>query len=173
MICIRCLTESNVHTMSRFNTDDICPDCEAREKAHPKYREAYDAEAAAVRSGDMNYAGNGCPPELYIAAAKGDPYVKGVATADFLPDGMEFDCYSNGVRWNGYGCPAFEMAEALKLCAVTDLGLSYNGKLDQFECRTRFSDDSMLKFSSAVLSWWMESLSWFTTSELGLGLGTK
>ena len=36
MICDRCTRETNSFTMSRFNTDTICPSCEDKEKAHPR-----------------------------------------------------------------------------------------------------------------------------------------
>jgi hypothetical protein len=51
-------------TMSRFNTDMVCEDCESREKAHPKYAEAKAAELAAVRRGEHNFPGIGLPPDL-------------------------------------------------------------------------------------------------------------
>ena len=51
--------------MSKFNQDTICSPCKARERAHPGYREADEAEIAAVRAGDCNFPGVGCPPVLY------------------------------------------------------------------------------------------------------------
>lgn len=50
--------------MSRFNTDAICLDCNAKEKRHPKYPEAEAAELEAVRSGDYNFPGIGKPDDL-------------------------------------------------------------------------------------------------------------
>jgi len=50
--------------MSMFNTDMICYDCETREKAHPKYKEARLAERKSVRSGNMNFVGIGKPDDL-------------------------------------------------------------------------------------------------------------
>lgn len=64
MICARCRKETNVHTMSRFNTDDICMDCLEKEKRHPKYPEAAAAELAAVKAGDLNFPGVGKPADL-------------------------------------------------------------------------------------------------------------
>jgi hypothetical protein len=67
-ICVRCgedLTDTP-HTMSMFNTDTICMYCKRREKNHPQYQEAYDAEVAACKRGDFNFPGLGCPPELYL-----------------------------------------------------------------------------------------------------------
>ena len=50
--------------MSRFNEDIICPECETKERAHPKYREAADAELAEVKKGNYNYKGIGKPADL-------------------------------------------------------------------------------------------------------------
>jgi hypothetical protein len=47
-----------------FNTQDLCHDCKAAERNHPKYREAADAEMAAVRNGNYNFPGVGLPPDL-------------------------------------------------------------------------------------------------------------
>jgi hypothetical protein len=66
MICPRCHKPITGFTMSRFNTEDICLDCEAAEKKHPKYKEAHDAELTAVKSGDYNFPGIGCPSDLYL-----------------------------------------------------------------------------------------------------------
>jgi hypothetical protein len=57
--------DKTVSTMSYFNTDMICMGCTGREEAHPLYRQAREAEEAAVRRGHYNYPGIGCPPELY------------------------------------------------------------------------------------------------------------
>ena len=50
--------------MSRFNTDIICDPCEKLERAHPKYREAQEAELAAVKAGNYNFPGIGKPADL-------------------------------------------------------------------------------------------------------------
>jgi hypothetical protein len=50
--------------MSKFNTDLLCLNCKEREEAHPKYREACEAEENAVRRGDMNFPGIGRPEDL-------------------------------------------------------------------------------------------------------------
>jgi len=65
--CARCRADLRKvgSTMSRFNIDWICGDCEDRERAHPKYREAHDAELRSVQAGVYNFPGIGCPPELY------------------------------------------------------------------------------------------------------------
>lgn len=64
MTCERCDKTPPYATMSRFNTDIICPDCERKEKAHPKYPEAEAAELAAVKAGNYNYPGIGLPADL-------------------------------------------------------------------------------------------------------------
>ena len=62
--CVRCKAQDAITTMSRFNTDIICVDCETKERAHPRYQEAADAELAAVKRGDYNYPGIGKPEDL-------------------------------------------------------------------------------------------------------------
>ena len=39
-------------TMSRFNTDCLCPACAEAEKSHPRYREAVEAELDEIRKGN-------------------------------------------------------------------------------------------------------------------------
>ncbi len=46
-------------TMSRFNEDCICMDCAKKEKEHPRYKEAVEAEMAAIKQGNMNFPGIG------------------------------------------------------------------------------------------------------------------
>ena len=43
-------------TMSRSNTDAICMKCAEEERQHHDYQLAADAELAAVRSGNRNFA---------------------------------------------------------------------------------------------------------------------
>ena len=64
MICDRCGQETISQSMSFFNTDMCCHDCLEKEKKHPKYQEARDAEEAAVRRGETNFPGIGKPPDL-------------------------------------------------------------------------------------------------------------
>ena len=52
------------HIMSRFNTDVICMECHRREQAHPKYKEAVEAEHNEVLRGNYNYTGIGKPSDL-------------------------------------------------------------------------------------------------------------
>lgn len=69
--CVRCRKSlGGVSIMSKFNTDVICLACKEREKKHPKYAEADAAEIAAVRSGNYNFPGIGCPPDLYSPEVK-------------------------------------------------------------------------------------------------------
>lgn len=62
--CDRCHKATMVHTMSRFNTQNICMDCVDKERKHPKYAEAAAAELAATRSGNYNFPGIGKPADL-------------------------------------------------------------------------------------------------------------
>lgn len=68
--CERCGTDlSKVSSIvSKFNTETICSPCKARERAHPDYKAADAAEVAAVRAGDMNFPGVGCPAALHRPA---------------------------------------------------------------------------------------------------------
>jgi hypothetical protein len=50
--------------MSYFNRDILCPPCKNKERKHPRFKEAYDAESAAVRAGDYNFPGIGRPSDL-------------------------------------------------------------------------------------------------------------
>ena len=59
MRCGRCKKETDIVIMSRFNTDDLCLDCEEAEKKHPGYEEARQAELEACRRGDFNFPGIG------------------------------------------------------------------------------------------------------------------
>ena len=64
-ICPRCGEQMIASIMSMFNLDEICMDCKKREKAHPKYKEAADAELAAVRAGNgKSFPGIGLPEDL-------------------------------------------------------------------------------------------------------------
>ena len=43
--------------MSMLNTDCLCLNCKKKEKQHPQYKEAADAELAEVRQSNYNYQG--------------------------------------------------------------------------------------------------------------------
>ena len=58
--CQRCLgSTNNITTMSIFNMDIICVTCKSKEKKHPKYKEAVDAEFQEVKKGNYNFPGIG------------------------------------------------------------------------------------------------------------------
>ena len=61
MECERCSKPATMSTMSHFNEDMICLDCEAEEKKHPDYQRACAAELAEVLRGNYNYFGVGWP----------------------------------------------------------------------------------------------------------------
>jgi hypothetical protein len=50
--------------MSTFNTQILCLDCKRKERQHPAYPKAAEAENEAVRRGDMNFPGIGLPSDL-------------------------------------------------------------------------------------------------------------
>lgn len=62
--CDRCRKESGCLTMSYFNTQMICLDCEDRERKHPRFKEAQEIETEMVRRGNYNYGGVGKPSDL-------------------------------------------------------------------------------------------------------------
>lgn len=62
--CDRCGKTGDAMIKSYFNMDDLCMDCKDKEKAHPRYQEAVDAECEAVQRGDLNFPGIGLPPDL-------------------------------------------------------------------------------------------------------------
>ena len=63
-VCVRCGQDKGAFTMSRFNTDRICMACQEKEKSHPNYQGAVEAELVAVKSGNMNFEGIGKPSDL-------------------------------------------------------------------------------------------------------------
>jgi len=63
-VCPRCQKETNVTTMSRFNTEEICIPCEDIEKKHPEYQRAVEVEHAEVVKGNYNFPGIGKPADL-------------------------------------------------------------------------------------------------------------
>jgi hypothetical protein len=79
--CARCAADLSKVTsiVSKFNLDTICYPCKRREKAHLNYHEADMAEIASVRAGDMNFAGVGCPPELYKPPCEAETFAIGVS----------------------------------------------------------------------------------------------
>lgn len=66
MNCDRCKKSMSmtVSTMSYFNTDTLCMDCQEKESKHPLYDDAVRAEFDAVRMGNYNFPGIGLPNDL-------------------------------------------------------------------------------------------------------------
>lgn len=62
--CARCATRTNIHTMSMFNTDEICMKCKDKERNHPKYMEACRREAWEIGHRNFNFEGIGKPDDL-------------------------------------------------------------------------------------------------------------
>lgn len=62
--CVRCHKETPVTTMSYFNTDMICMDCDEEERSHPEFKAAQAEEERHVRSGNYNFKGTGRPQNL-------------------------------------------------------------------------------------------------------------
>lgn len=62
--CDRCGRQAMGTTMSYFNLETICLDCDRTERTHPLFEKARRAEEEAVRRGDLNFPGIGLPPQL-------------------------------------------------------------------------------------------------------------
>lgn len=62
--CGRCRKPSTITTGSFFDTSMICIDCDERERSHPQFERAHDADVAAMRRGDFNFPGIGVPVDL-------------------------------------------------------------------------------------------------------------
>lgn len=45
--------------MSYFNTQEICMECSGKERESPRFKEAREADEAAIRSGNYNFKGIG------------------------------------------------------------------------------------------------------------------
>ena len=59
--CERCNKEVNTFTMSFFNEDILCVECNEIEKKHPNYEKAKKVEHEEVLKGNYNYEGIGLP----------------------------------------------------------------------------------------------------------------
>jgi hypothetical protein len=59
MKCDRCKNEAKAFSMSFFNTEMICIECEIKEKKHPKYAEARRIEHEECLKGNYNFEGIG------------------------------------------------------------------------------------------------------------------
>ena len=64
MICDRCKKPTITTMMSLFNTQMICNICQLKERSHPDFQKARDAELDSISKGDTNFPGIGLPPEL-------------------------------------------------------------------------------------------------------------
>lgn len=62
--CERCNKKTNTLIVSFFNTEWICLECQEKEKAHPDYQKAKEAELEAVINGNFNFPGIGKPTDL-------------------------------------------------------------------------------------------------------------
>lgn len=60
--CDRCGNDlGNTRIMSMFNADCLCESCAEKEKRHPDYAKARDADHDAIASGNYNFPGIGYP----------------------------------------------------------------------------------------------------------------
>lgn len=59
MRCERCFKETNCTIMSMFNTEILCLECKEKEKTHPRYAQAVEAEHSEVVKGNYTFGGIG------------------------------------------------------------------------------------------------------------------
>lgn len=64
MRCERCNKEVVITTCSMFNTDTICMECKDKERSHPLYKIAQEAENMEVLKGNYIFEGIGLPDDL-------------------------------------------------------------------------------------------------------------
>lgn len=75
--CPRCGGDLHCHSVSYFNTDDICCDCKTEERQLPGFAAALAAEEATIADGNLNFPGVGLTSSdrdamaLLIAARQG------------------------------------------------------------------------------------------------------
>lgn len=54
----------SIHTMSWFNKQVICLECDAEELTHPEIKKAKKIELSYCKKGDYNFRGIGLPADL-------------------------------------------------------------------------------------------------------------
>lgn len=64
--CERCKNETLSTTMSMFNTQMCCNTCIQKERNHPDYNKARQAEHEAISRGEYNFPGIGLPEDLKV-----------------------------------------------------------------------------------------------------------
>jgi hypothetical protein len=64
MRCDRCYKPMTAYSMSFFNTDVICFDCRKKEREHPDFTKAREADEQAIMQGNYNFKGIGRPKDL-------------------------------------------------------------------------------------------------------------
>lgn len=58
--CDRCKKElGSARKMSRFNLDTLCIECAEKEREHPDYKKAVEADRAEIKRGNWNFEGIG------------------------------------------------------------------------------------------------------------------
>ena len=66
MKCERCGNTMTIHTLSWFNKQTICLECDAEELNHPQIGEAKRIEHEHCKKGNYNFRGIGLPVDLRI-----------------------------------------------------------------------------------------------------------
>jgi len=63
--CQRCQKDTNITSMSIFNTQNCCIECIDIEKYHPSYKWAKAEELRHTKHGNYNFSGIGLPAGYY------------------------------------------------------------------------------------------------------------
>ncbi len=66
--CDRCKIETNTFSVSYFNTDSICTECEKIESVHPLFQPAKRANDDAICRGEFDFEGVGLPDDFFTWA---------------------------------------------------------------------------------------------------------
>lgn len=78
-----------------------------------------------------------------------DPTLKkGTVTADFLNGAAAIDCYSNALKWNGWGKPRFDRATAQKVISRLAIGIDIHFEGDVIHLENADFDPSIAVDSS-------------------------
>lgn len=66
IVCERCGNDTLCHTVSWFNKQVICLDCDKEELSHPDIKKAKDIENQHCKNGNYNFEGIGLPKDLQL-----------------------------------------------------------------------------------------------------------
>lgn len=62
--CERCGEKTSSMIVSMFSEEWICMSCKEKERKHPDYKKANDADIEQIKAGNYNFKGIGKPEDL-------------------------------------------------------------------------------------------------------------